>query len=138
MKKYKKIIITAIVLIILLILSTKSYGATNPYPKWQTIDGHTTIRCTHYAWEQAYKYTGIALPGWGHAKTWYSYAKKAGYSVGRVPKEKSIIVYTSGKYGHVAWVHSKFAEGSGYDGAYWVWQGGWILSGKPAGGNRNS
>lgn len=82
-------------------------AASNPYGKWQTLYGATTVRCTWYAWDQAYNLGGVALPGWGNAETWYASAKKAGYSVGRVAKGNSIAVYSSSDgYGHVAYVVS--------------------------------
>lgn len=134
MKNFKKICYLILISLILIVVnSNKTYAATNPYPKWQTIKGVKTIRCTFYAWQQVYNYTGIALPGFGNAKTWHIYAKKAGYSVGRVPKEKSIVVYTSGTYGHVAWVHNKY----GNTGKFYIMQGGATINGEAAGGDRN-
>lgn len=86
---------------------TPALAATNPYGKYQDLYGVTTVRCTWYAWEQAYKYTGVALPGLGNAQNWYANAKKAGYSVGREAKPRSIAVWSSEDgYGHVGYVVS--------------------------------
>lgn len=43
-------------------VSMTASAASNPFGKWQTINGVTTIRCTYYAWQQAYDNTGVALP----------------------------------------------------------------------------
>lgn len=83
-----------------------SAAATNPFPQWQTISGVTTVRCTWYAWQQAYDNTGIALPNFGNGGSWYSAASNAGYSVGTTPKANSLAVWTDGSYGHVAYVVS--------------------------------
>ena len=32
--------------------SLTASAASNPFGKWQTINGVTTIRCTYYAWQQ--------------------------------------------------------------------------------------
>lgn len=86
---------------------TPTLAATNPYGKYQDLYGVTTVRCTWYAWEQAYKYTGVALPGLGNAQNWYANAKKQGYSVGREAKARSIVVWASEDgYGHVGYVVS--------------------------------
>lgn len=83
-------------------------AAANPYPTSQNVDGdnYTEIPCTWFAWQQAYEKTGIALPAWGNAGSWYSNAAKAGYSVGSTPKANSIAVWTGDYYGHVAYVTS--------------------------------
>ena len=82
-------------------------AASNPYGKYQTLYGVKTIRCTWYAWQQAYDNGGVTLPGWGNAQTWYNSAIKAGYSVGKVAKPNSIVVFSSlDGYGHVAYVVS--------------------------------
>lgn len=75
-------------------------AATNPYKKSSSFG----TNCTWYAWEQAYKRAGVALPGWGNANTWINYAKKAGYETGMTPKAKSIVVWQWDKYGHVGYV----------------------------------
>ena len=82
-------------------------AATNPYGKYQDLYGVKTVRCTWYAWEQAYTNAGIALPGWGNAQTWYNSAAMAGYSVGKEARANSIAVWSSSdSYGHVAYVVS--------------------------------
>ena len=90
-------------------VSLTASAASNPYGKWQTINGVTTVRCTYYAWQQAYDNTGVALPMLGNGCQWYDNAKKAGYSVGTTAKAKSIAVWgscTNNSYGHVAYVVS--------------------------------
>ena len=83
------------------------YAATNPYGKYQELYNIKTVRCTWYAWQQAYENTGVALPGWDNAQTWYNSAKQAGYSVGREAKPNSIAVWSSiDGYGHVGYVVS--------------------------------
>ncbi len=89
--------------------SMTASAASNPFGKWQTINGVTTIRCTYYAWQQAYDNTGVALPMLGNGCQWYNNAKNAGYSVGTTAKAKSIAVWGScsnNSYGHVAYVVS--------------------------------
>lgn len=82
-------------------------AATNPYGKYQDLYGVKTVRCTWYAWEQAYINAGVALPGWGNAQTWYNSAAMAGYSVGKEARANSIAVWSSSdSYGHVAYVVS--------------------------------
>ena len=82
-------------------------AATNPYGKYQDLYGVKTVRCTWYAWEQAYTNAGVALPGWGNAQTWYNSAAMAGYSVGKEAASNSIAVWSSSdSYGHVAYVVS--------------------------------
>ena len=80
---------------------------SNPYGKYQSLYGITTVRCTWYAWQQAYEHTGVALPGWGNAQTWYNSAINAGYKVGSEAKPNSIAVWSSSDgYGHVGFVVS--------------------------------
>ncbi len=82
-------------------------AASNPYGKYQSLYGITTVRCTWYAWEQAYEHTGVALPGWGNAQTWYNSAINDGYKVGSEAKPNSIAVWSSSDgYGHVGFVVS--------------------------------
>ena len=83
-----------------------SAAVQNVYPKWQTIDGVTTIRCTYYAWQEAYERTGVALPNFGNGGSWYNAAKNAGYDVGTEARANSIAVYRGSTYGHVAYVVS--------------------------------
>lgn len=82
-------------------------AASNPYGKYQSLYGITTVRCTWYAWQEAYEHTGVALPGWGNAQTWYNSAINDGYRVGSVAKPNSIAVWSSSDgYGHVGFVVS--------------------------------
>ena len=84
-----------------------AYAATNPYGKYQELYNIKTVRCTWYAWQQAYENAGVALPGWDNAQTWYNSAKQAGYSVGKEAKPNSIAVWSSiDGYGHVGYVVS--------------------------------
>ncbi len=103
----KRLIITLLTIVLLVTPFTLTVSAaSNPYGKWQTIDGVSTIRCTWYAWQQAYDNTGVALPNFGNAGNWYSNAQNAGYSVGSVAKPQSIAVWSGGTYGHVSYVVS--------------------------------
>ena len=101
----KKINLLFIILMLLFIPNV--YAATNPYGKYQELYNIKTVRCTWYAWQQAYEIAGVALPGWDNAQTWYNSAKQAGYSVGRKAKPNSIAVWSSiDGYGHVGYVVS--------------------------------
>lgn len=78
-------------------------AATNPYSP----SGPYGTNCTWYAWNMAYERAGVALPGFGNAKDWYSDARNAGYSVGTTPQANSIIVWGGWtSYGHVGYVES--------------------------------
>ena len=91
---------------------TTAIAATNPYGKYQDLYGVKTVRCTWYAWQEAYNNAGVALPGWGNAQTWYNLAAQAGFSVGQVAKANSIAVWSSSDaYGHVAYVVSVDSDG---------------------------
>lgn len=96
MKRFLKIIILCLIFNL-----TNIYATNNPYKQISSL-GFTN--CTWYAWDQVYKKLGIALPGWGNADTWLTYAKNAGYEVGTTPKAKSIVVWHWGNYGHVGYV----------------------------------
>lgn len=99
-------------LILFLSFITLSNAAANPYGKYQDLYGVKTVRCTWYAWEEAYNNAGVALPGWGNAQTWYNLAAQAGFSVGQVAKANSIAVWSSSDaYGHVAYVVSVDSDG---------------------------
>ena len=93
------------------------YAAGNPYSGGNS-------NCTWTAWQQAKDNTGVELPGWGNAGTWYNSAINAGYSVGGTPRAKSIAVY-SGNPGHVAYVadynsgtNQIYVKEGGYLGGY--------------------
>lgn len=99
-------------LIILFSFITTSNAVANPYGKYQDLYGVKTVRCTWYAWQEAYNNAGVALPGWGNAQTWYNLAAQAGFSVGQVAKANSIAVWSSSDaYGHVAYVVSVDSDG---------------------------
>ena len=103
MKFFKKNFL--LILICFLSFTLSVNAATNPYGKYQDLYGVKTVRCTWYAWEQAYINAGVALPGWGNAQTWYNSAAMAGYSVGKEAASNSIAVWSSSdSYGHVAYV----------------------------------
>ena len=102
----KKINLLLFIILISLFIPN-AYAATNPYGKYQELYNIKTVRCTWYAWQQAYENAGVALPGWDNAQTWYNSAKQAGYSVGKEAKPNSIAVWSSiDGYGHVGYVVS--------------------------------
>ncbi len=98
------------------------FAASNPYP------GNSNTNCTYYVWQRTKDKLNIELPAWGHAKTWYESAKKAGYPVSSKPSANWIGVYDGGTQynnqnrGHVIFVESvsgntmKYSEG-GYKGS---------------------
>lgn len=99
-------------LILFLSFITLSNASANPYGKYQDLYGVKTVRCTWYAWQEAYNNAGVALPGWGNAQTWYNLAAQSGFSVGQVAKANSIAVWSSSDaYGHVAYVVSVDSDG---------------------------
>lgn len=108
MKKRLLSLVLAIALVICMLplLENKANAASNVYGMWQDTDedGYWKVRCTYFAWQQAYDTLGIALPNWGNAVNWYSGAKNAGYAVGSTPQANSIAVWEAGTYGHVAFV----------------------------------
>lgn len=62
--------------------------------------------CTWYVAQKVY------VPWGGNAGTWLYHAKAAGYSTGKTPRAKSIVVTTENRYyGHVAWVE-KVGDGN--------------------------
>lgn len=83
-------------------------AASNPYPVYQDVNGNgrREVRCTYYAWQQAYDRLGVALPAWGNAITWYNSARNAGYAVGTTPQANAIAVWSQDTHtmGHVAFV----------------------------------
>lgn len=104
----KKILKLVVLLVVLTFCFTSPVrAASNPYGKYQSLYGVTTVRCTWYAWQQAYEHTGVALPSWGNAQTWYNSAINDGYKVGSEAKPNSIAVWSSSDgYGHVGFVVS--------------------------------
>ena len=79
--------------------------ATYADEQWQWIDGVKQERCTYRAWHEAYDRLGISLPtNWGNAGTWADNARNAGYSVDNNPTANSIVCWSGGGYGHVAYV----------------------------------
>ena len=85
---------------LLFCLGSSVFAASNPYSS----KGPYGVNCTWYTWKKVNEKTGLSLPAWGNAKTWYTSAEKAGYSVGKTPKKNSIIVWNITSYGHVGYV----------------------------------
>ncbi len=82
-------------------------AANNPYPHYEeSVFGGQIVNCTWYAWQAAKDRMGVELPTWYYVQTWYSKASKAGYSVGKEPRQNSLMVwnYGEGFGGHVAYV----------------------------------
>lgn len=104
----KKIRLLVVVFILAVLFGTTNVYAKNPYKQKFNFNGNMLTNCTWYAWQQALDKTGVSLPGWGNAATWYESAKKAGFEVGSAPRAKSIVVwswYNNGKnLGHVGYV----------------------------------
>lgn len=102
-----KVLLLSFFAFITFMVTSNVYAASNPYGKYQSLYGITTVRCTWYAWQQAYEHTKVALPGWGNAQEWYNSAISAGYKVGSEAKPNSIAVWSSSDgYGHVGFVVS--------------------------------
>lgn len=89
-----------IILILSLFLSFEVKALNNPYSS----KGPYGVNCTWYTWKKVNEKTGISLPAWGNAKTWYKSAEKAGYSVGKTSKKNSVVVWSITSYGHVGYV----------------------------------
>ena len=112
---------TAFLLVIVLvsgIFSPSMEVHANPYSGGDS-------NCTSTAWRLAYENTGIQLPAWSHAHTWYNSARNAGYTVSTVPRAKSIAVWSGGTggLGHVAYVSQVsgdqiYIQEGGYEGKY--------------------
>lgn len=85
--------------------------AINPY-----YGGYSN--CTWTAWQLCYEYTGVALPRFGNAGSWYGTAAAMGYSVGTDPRAMSIAVWS----GHVAFVTAVSDDGS----QIYIKEGGWV------------
>ena len=82
------------------------------YPETQTVPHNPYVggwhNCTWGAWQLAYEYTGIALPGWHNAGQWAYDAANSGYTVSNVPAVGTIIVWSN----HVAFVTDISEDGS--------------------------
>lgn len=97
-------------------------GGTGGYPYYNQCDQadpwlFLTCQCTSYAawkWNMVWGYPWHnTQPGRGHAKYWAAeIAPVLGYSTGSSPREKAIIVWTNGTYGHVAIVEKVFPDKS--------------------------
>lgn len=73
-------------------LDSACYSASNPFKGYRG-------QCTWYAWGRAFEKTGTQLGYRGNAKTWTSGAVST-------PRANSVVVWTGGKYGHVAFVEA--------------------------------
>ena len=75
--------------------------------QWDDTYGHQ-LRCTYVAWHEAKSRLGIELFNrqnlWGHAGSWAQGAKNSGYQTGSTPAVNSIICWSGGAWGHVAFV----------------------------------
>ncbi len=91
-------LLTAMVIITTLILSVSIGYAGNPYPT------NTTANCTWYAWQKVYNTWGIELPKWGNGGNWYNAARNSGWPTGTEAKVDSLVCWSGGDYGHVAYV----------------------------------
>ncbi|MBQ7579763.1 MAG: RICIN domain-containing protein [Clostridia bacterium] len=111
-------------------LQITAEGATNPYNYYAKDDSGNWANCTWWAWQLAYDNTGVALPAWGNAGTWYNSARNAGYSCGTTPAVNSIAVKSSGTYGHVQFVTAVsgsqiYVKEGGYRGTSNGYHEGW-------------
>lgn len=73
-------------------LDSACYSTSNPFKDYRG-------QCTWYAWGRAFEKTGTQLGYRGNAKTWTSGAVST-------PRANSVVVWTGGKYGHVAFVEA--------------------------------
>ncbi|MDA2921725.1 LysM peptidoglycan-binding domain-containing protein [Patescibacteria group bacterium AH-259-L07] len=119
---------------------------------WKTSKCHRFIarQCTSWVAYQWADEEGQCVPSWGHAKSWYYNAKRAGYETGNSPREGAIVAMTCtswlcSRYGHVAYVESfdentiTISEMNGIkpraysqrtiENKTGVWQGGWKILG---------
>ena len=102
---YKNFLLVLLLFSLLFLPSVEA--VSNPYGKYQDLYGEKTVRCTWYAWQQAYDNLGVVLPRWGNAQTWYNSAISDGFKVGKEARANSIVVWSSNdSYGHVAFVVS--------------------------------
>lgn len=79
-------------------LNSSAYNAQNPF---------NNGLCTWYAWGRANEKLGVKLPfngGHSDAMYWADNARNAGLLVDTTPYSNSVAVWTSGEYGHVAFV----------------------------------
>lgn len=100
MKKLSIYIFTLLCILIFLGFGLKVNALSNPYES----TGPYGVNCTWYTWDKVKNMSGVTLPAWGNAKTWYNSAKSSGFKVGAEPKNNSIIVWDITEYGHVAYV----------------------------------
>lgn len=110
-------------------LSITAEAASNPYSYNATYNGEWA-NCTWWAWQLAYDNTGVALPAWGNAKSWYSSAQTAGFQCDNNPAPNSIACYFRGDLGHVQFVSAVsgnqiYVKEGGYSGTSNGYHEGW-------------
>lgn len=119
---------------------------------WGSTKCHRFIerQCTSWVAFQWADEEGQCVPSWGHAKSWYSNAKRAGYETGTSPRQGAIVSMTCTswlctRYGHVAYVENfdddtiTISEMNGIkplayskrtiENKTGVWQSGWKILG---------
>ena len=121
MKKILSIFLSAVIIFALIpIENAMAYATGDDYPsEYKNVENNSIVdrwnfynrQCTSFvAWclnsrngvNFTNQYGGIAR--WGNAKEWYQAAQNLGIAVDNNPAVGSVAVWTSGKYGHVAWV----------------------------------
>ena len=100
MKKLCKSLILLGLLAVMLAAFALPALAENPY------DGGWS-NCVWGAWQVTFEKTGIQLPAWGDAVTWFDMAPYDGFAVGTKPQAPCIVVMADqgGGPGHVAYVY---------------------------------
>lgn len=85
--------------------------ADNPYSYCYGDASWEWANCTWGAWELAYLYTGVKLPGFGNGGEWYDDAKAQGWPCGQEPRVGSCVSMAgSTGYGHIAFVAAVEAD----------------------------
>ncbi len=92
--------------------------------------GYGCRQCVSYTAWKVLQAKGRAPMYWGNANMWPASAKRAGYKVSTIPRERSVGVMLSGPYGHVVWVESVNADKTINISQYNYWlpnkvNGGW-------------
>lgn len=77
-------------------ITTPSFTSKNPYSY--------VGQCTWYVWGRVNQVTDVSLPQWGNAQDWCSGAQASGYKTSSKPSVNAVAVWSSGIYGHVAFV----------------------------------
>lgn len=76
-----------------------SYASMNPFTQANLIG-----QCTWYAWGRANQVLHKSLPFRGDAQSWYGEAQQSGYKVSQTPSVRALAIWSSGPYGHVAFI----------------------------------